>query len=398
LKILFLTYYFFPHVGGATWTAYNICKELERKGHDVLLLAPYVAGLRVSRNEVGPLRAEFFSIDRYPIPRLIAPFVGCLRNFCRAGACLKREKYDLILIQYHPHHLNLLFGLILARIFRLPLVVKADDIYREMGTNENSLKRAPIVFLNTFNELLIRYSDLFLVVDLENKKALLHRRPKIPKHLVRLSPNGFAALIPNESPNAITNVENRSLLFVGRFSGKEYGVDLLLEAMTIVRKSLPKVILILVGDNLTKHLQKLIDRKELNANVRVIPPTSPSTIIQLIHEADLCIGPLLPTQTIPLKVLQYMTCGKPVISGFGSISSELAIDGTNCLLVKPTSVSIAEAIIVILTNPKLANQLGKNASVMVKKFSWENIVENMLTEIELACSASGMSQILQGQV
>lgn len=380
-SIIFLTYYFFPHVGGGTWTSYNICRVLQKKGHDVLLLAPHIVGLDMSRNNVGSQDKGFFSIDRYLLPRVIAPLLAAFRNFCRGFFILRRRRFDVIMVQYHPHHLNFPFGLLLSCIYRLPIVVKADDVYRDMGINENLPRHAFVQILNTLNERLIRFANMFLVGSSENLRSLRLRQPKLSQHLLQLSPNGFA--LPNSQ--VVQNYEkcrrNKKVAFIGRFSGKEYGIELLLEAMPLVIANVPNTKLVLAGDCLNKSSRKIIVREKLEPSVIIYPPVSPKTVSRIISEASVCIGPLFPTQTIPSKVLEYMALSKPVISGLNSISSDLAINRNNCLLVAPEPKNIADAIVELLTNSELATQIGQNAYLTVQRFSWENVVEDIINKI-----------------
>jgi len=224
---------------------------------------------------------------------------------------------------------------------------------------------------------------LFLIVNTQNKRALYFRRPGIPLNKLHLSPNGFPPFL---HVGLITRIrgESKTIVFVGRFSGAEYGIGLLLNAMSIVLKKAPDAKLALVGDELSEGLKRQIDKMNLNQNIIVYPATDQIDVAKIIADSSVCIGPFFATQAIPLKVLEYMALGKPVVSGIHSISSDLAIDGENCLLVKANSIDIANAIIELLSNEELALRIGRNALSSVEKFSWEHIVEDLIDKFYAA--------------
>jgi glycosyltransferase involved in cell wall biosynthesis len=195
---------------------------------------------------------------------------------------------------------------------------------------------------------------------------------------LQLSPNGFDPFFFNIRRSRPNGDENKTIVFVGRFSSAEYGIGLLLNAMSYVLEKVPNVKLALVGDELSPLLKRQIEKMGLNQNVKVYPPTDQNNVAEIIAKSSVCIGPLFATQAIPLKVLEYMALGKPVVSGVRSISSDLAINTENCLLVDSKPKDIATAIVELLSNKELAMQIGKNALLSAKKFSWEYIVEDLI--------------------
>ena len=123
----------------------------------------------------------------------------------------------------------------------------------------------------------------------------------------------------------------------------------------------------------------LTDKWGDRENILVKGQVPRDEIVKYVKAADVCIGPLGSTRAIPLKVLEYMISGKPVVTGVNSVTRDLAIDGYNCLCVEPTPSHVAEAIVRIIEDPDLAHILGENARKTASRYTWENISKELKT-------------------
>jgi glycosyltransferase involved in cell wall biosynthesis len=91
-------------------------------------------------------------------------------------------------------------------------------------------------------------------------------------------------------------------------------------------------------------------------------------LIELYQEAKAFVYPSL-YEGFGLPVIEAMACGCPVITS--NLSSLPEVSGNACLLVDPYSVNhIAEAIVKILKNWKLAQILTEKGLKRVKQFTW----------------------------
>jgi len=392
-RILFFSYYFLPHVGAATWSTYYLSLSLSRGGHEINLIVPNIQyALSVDDRTAKILEKESpIKLHRTPIfriPRKLAPFLSSFFLFfmgLRAG-----RDTDVIICQFHPHHFVFVVALLVGRIFRIPVVARANDIYREMGVKNLGFMDRLISVVNAFNEHFIKHANAFLVVNSESKGILASRLGKNASNChVGLSYNGVAQSLLKDAPNKEEarkllgiEPEEKVLLFVGRFSGEEYGIEVLLEAMPNILIRVPNSVLILVGDKMTSHQQKLVNSLKISKNIRVYDPQPHKQIIKFIMAADLCIGPLMPTLAIPQKVLEYMMCNKPVVTGIKSISRD--IDPNFFLVIHPNPKFVANAIIEVLQNGEYARRLGSNGKRVAGKFTWENVgaeLERLLLKI-----------------
>lgn len=239
----------------------------------------------------------------------------------------------------------------------------------------NGIRRT---MFNVLNERFVKYAQKFLVVCSENREILESRIGKLSN--IEVSFNGvdfdeFKECNMNVSRAALGIDQDRKLiLFIGRFSGSEYKIEVLLDAFKLVKKNLQESMLLLVGDKLPDNIA---GKYKTTSDVRVFGPVDRDEVKRFIAAADVCVGPLGRTRAIPLKVLEYMACGKPVLTGLNSVSKDLAIDKRNIVCVSPESHAVAASCIKILTDEEYAQYLGINARETASKFSWDRIVSGL---------------------
>ena len=82
----------------------------------------------------------------------------------------------------------------------------------------------------------------------------------------------------------------------------------------------------------------------------------------------------------PMKMFEYMSTGKPVISSNLSVLREILKDNENCLLVKPDDIkNWSEALKRIIKDKLLADKLGNNAYNQYQiKHTWKKRAEDIL--------------------
>jgi glycosyltransferase involved in cell wall biosynthesis len=77
-----------------------------------------------------------------------------------------------------------------------------------------------------------------------------------------------------------------------------------------------------------------------------------------------------------LPPLEAMACGAAVVTTDSRGVQEFAEDGINCLVVPPKNPdALAEAILLLLSKPDLADKLRKNGLITASKFDWESAID-----------------------
>lgn len=169
----------------------------------------------------------------------------------------------------------------------------------------------------------------------------------------------------------------------GIYEGR--GIGLILE----VAKRLPDVVFHLFGS-------KAVDVNNFNeqspANIHYYEYVAPSQIYKVRNAADVLLMPYQKKVSVahsasdtsrwmsPMKLFEYMSSKKPIVSSDHTVLQEVLKDGHNALLCEPDNVSQwADAISILRSNKTLYEKVSDNAyEEFLSKYTWDNRVKCIL--------------------
>jgi glycosyltransferase involved in cell wall biosynthesis len=177
----------------------------------------------------------------------------------------------------------------------------------------------------------------------------------------------------------------------GKFvtSGMEKGIPELLEATKILQKKIPTLKVICLGgprDYVDKYKAMAKDL-DISRRVTILDHTNPQKFYQYLRAFDVCIMAFPWThhfafEMSPLKMIEYMASGNPLIATDLPSVREVLEDGVNCLLVKPgDSQDLAKGIERLFKNPKLATKISETALKKARGQTWKNRQTKILQKI-----------------
>ena len=160
------------------------------------------------------------------------------------------------------------------------------------------------------------------------------------------------------------------------------GVDVFLEALALV----PGLRGLLVGGHPGDHdearLRTLVQSLGIDDRVTFTGLVPRSEVDRLVRSATVCVVPTVDTPsaryTSPLKLFEYMACGRPVIISDLPPVREVVEDEQTALLVPPGDAGkLAAALRRLLGDKVLAARITRSASEVVSKYSWEQRAETL---------------------
>ncbi|MCX8043088.1 MAG: glycosyltransferase family 4 protein [Desulfobacterota bacterium] len=361
-RILMIISYFYPARGGAEQQAIQLASRLIRQGIPVTVLTRKMCGLPQVECING------ISVHRKIITTNKGKLFGLLYLVSVAWFLLRhRTSYDII----HCHlaqGFHSVAALIIKFLFHKRVIIKIG------ATGELSdfaiLRKT---FMGWMSVRMLRYADKIVVVCNQARKEALHYG--IPPKRIELIPNGvdctlFTPAPEQRHPGCIT--------FIGRLD-KMKGVDVLLEAFSLLRQQGVRAILRIIGDG--PEMSRLIAHAQaLRISNDVFFYGLQDDIPGLLRETAIFVLPSF-SEGLSNVVLEAMACGLPVVATRVGGIPDIIVDHDNGLLVEPNNPDqLKSAIQCLIEDRALADRLGKAAQqTVLESCSFERVTKAYLT-------------------
>jgi glycosyltransferase involved in cell wall biosynthesis len=154
-------------------------------------------------------------------------------------------------------------------------------------------------------------------------------------------------------------------------------VDYLLQAMALVVKQVPEAMLVIVGNIKNQKAQEahLAMAQQLGiANQLCFIESAPiEELPDYLAAADVTVVPRPSCPGYPIKLLNYMAAGKPVVSFAGSAKS-LCHEYSGYVAANDDVEDLARGIVMFLQNPDIAKTMGERARASLEGvFDWPTL-------------------------
>lgn len=157
------------------------------------------------------------------------------------------------------------------------------------------------------------------------------------------------------------------LLYVGRLAA-EKGLLILLESLHQLRNMRVPVYLTLVGDGEDRDLLlQRVAQLELSDMVHFAGFANEAGVRAHLQAADVFVLPSF-AEGVPVSLMEAMACGVPVVSTYvGGISELVEPDVTGMLVPASDATALAQALVKLLTNPELRQELARKGRARVEE-------------------------------
>lgn len=176
--------------------------------------------------------------------------------------------------------------------------------------------------------------------------------------------------------------------YVGSLSLSSHAVGLLLESMAQICARCPDVVLLIVGGGEDyQRVRAMAAELGLAQAVRFTGHVPAADVPAYYALADVTVDPVHDDQVArarcPLKIVQSLAAGKPVVTGDVGERRELLDDGRAGVLVPPGDASaLADGLSRVLDNPELRHSLAQGALVHRCHYMWRDLVGPLLALYE----------------
>ncbi len=181
------------------------------------------------------------------------------------------------------------------------------------------------------------------------------------------------------------------LIYFGTLAAWQ-GVELAIRALAQIRGQVEAALTIIgAGSGRQRDaLSALAAKLGVGGRVLVLPPVPQSELAERLRASDAVLVPLTlnDRNTVqgccPLKALEGMASGAPVIATDLPVMRELGRDGEHFLLVRPGSVDhIAETVVKLAAGRDLSRRISKQARRHVEEnYTWQRAGEALIASYE----------------
>ena len=411
MKILYVSQYFPPEMGAPAARAAELSRHWAAAGHDVSVLTgfpnhptgvvptEYRSKLRqlVAHEQIDGVNVVRTWLLPFPNRRAYERMLN-YSSFCASAAStgLFLTRPDVV-IATSPQLLVGLSGWWLARSKRVPFVFEVRDLWPEslaavgMGEDNSLLHRS----LARIAGFLYRHADRIVVVTPAFEDYLV-KHWRAPREKISVIENGVETqLFAPEPSSGKAAVLRKELASDGKFvvsyigtMGMAHGLETIITTASQLRDTNPEIIFLMLGEGAEKERIAALARDRGLNNLRFVDQQPREKIPAYICASDVCLVLLKKTDlfktVIPTKMLEFMSCARPVILGVDGQARAILEEARGGLVIEPeNSDALADAIRYLATNREAARTLGKNGrEYVVRKFSRPQTAERYIHVLE----------------
>ncbi len=376
------------HTSGYTLRTQNIAAAIARSGWDMHLVSR--PGYPWDRADARGTKvgAGAYDVDGVHYTRLRGPsagetpFPGYVERSAQAlGRFIERIRPSLVYAA--SNYVTGLPALVAARRAGVPFVYSVRGLWEYTAAAKNPGWEATERFAlqRDLETRVAVEADRVVVLSEALRREMIDRGVEADR--ITLAPNcvdaeAFKPIAKDRALARTLGLGDRYVLgFLGSLEHYEGLDDLLEAAALLVRDGLDLAVLIVGEGSASGHLREEARRLELGDRVVQLGRIPPSQVAGHYSVVDAAVFPRLPLPVCeivsPLKPLEAMAMGKPVIGSDVAAVAEMIVHNRTGLLFRKGDVhALADTIRRLMGDPGLAHALGRQARAWVEtERSWD---------------------------
>lgn len=384
-RLIIISQYFPPEIGGGSVRSYGFAEELHKLGLDIIVVTPFpsylISGAKNKykfyemsfQNGMTIYRTFVYASDR-------SNFMGRIFYYLSFTfsslwfILLKLDSIDYILTISPPLFTGIT-GVWAKKLKSAKLIFDIGDLWPESAILLGFLKNKIAIYLSTkLEKYVYRNSDYINVTTKQTLAKITEQNPFIRK--VFCIPNfvdtsKFLKVSKCRELISKYHLENKLVFGYAGNIGSAQGLKIITEAANLTR-DLIDVVYFIIGDGVER--KKILEEIQKNnlTNIILIPSVQQEQIRDYISVFDVIIIPLLKNElfriTIPSKLYEAMASEKMVIISVDGEARKI-VEESNCgIYVEPEdSQMLADKIRTIAKDRNLIVHLGKNGRKVVEE-------------------------------
>lgn len=199
---------------------------------------------------------------------------------------------------------------------------------------------------------------------------------KIKQKIARLNPGAQMYVIPNgvNIPRKTTSTDShRFMLFIGRIENNQKGLDLLVEAMGLVKDTVNTGLVIAGSGSKAQQqsLRKLVIDHKLSSRIKMIGKAEGKSKDRLFRNCSMVIVPSR-FETFSIVAMEAMSYGKPIIY-FDIDGLDWIPKNVGMKVSRINSRSLSKSISYLDKHPDVRKRLGENGRKYSLNYPWDKV-------------------------
>ena len=268
--------------------------------------------------------------------------------------------------------------------YLLPLL---RGIKKPIVTTLHTIQENPTIDRKNILKKVCGFSKNVVTISKRGKKLLSEVYNISPKK-VKIIPHGTPDVSFSDTSfyKRHLHAENRPVILTFGLIRLSKGLEIAIEAMADVVRSVPEALYIILGathpsvkkkkgESYRVILERLVREKNLDKNVVFRNEfVSKVELVKYLKGSDICITPYLSGDQISSGVLSYaLACGKAIISTPYLYAKELLADGRGILIPFKDSNSLAKELIELLEDYEKRQKIRKAAYEFGRNMTWQKV-------------------------
>jgi glycosyltransferase involved in cell wall biosynthesis len=343
---------------GPTEPVLNLCKELERRGHEVILAYQKPPFSVEDSFEKKILKEGVKSTSQFHLNHALKFYrpSSIWKNLCDISNLtnyLRQEKFDILNV--HQSHDHILGG-IAARRSKAPVIVirtdhKRDPLKPNLGNR---------LLVSKLTDGMITFSEKARKEDAEHFGIPIERVRKIAP---ALDLGRYHPQREFKDMKAVFGIGHDDIIVgvVARFQ-KYRRTEVFLEAVKTIAKESPNIKVLLVGRSSQMEESVIRPMKRLGIEQWVVlGGYRTDDYIDTLACMDIFVFLMAGSDGTARALREAMAMGKPAVVADRGILPELVENGVSGLVVKDSTEGLAEALLQLLRNRELRMAFGEAA-------------------------------------
>jgi glycosyltransferase involved in cell wall biosynthesis len=376
MKILIVSHYFLPHVGGIEIVADSQAKELVKKGHNITILATDSSTSNTISNSINVVKVKAYNFLEkifgipFPIPTLHSIF-----SFKKLV-----QQNDIICIHGHVYFTSLIASFF-ARKYQKPVVLIQHNSY--IKYDKWIFRTLEHIADQLIGKYTLNNAKNIVSVSNETKKyieSIIGKNPKIITIYNGIDQKKYASNLSKENSKSELGSNNKFLCLCVRRITFKNGVDTILKVAEKTKEN-DHIQYIIAGTGADfEKVKNIISEKKLT-NIQLLGFVPDNLLTIYFQASDLFILPSKTGEGLPMVVLEAFASGLPVIATKSGGHTEIIKSGSTGYLTDVDDFEqISKYVVSLYSSKSKLEMMSKNCSQLIQsQFSWEKNVNQLLS-------------------